>query len=75
MYMIDKIQNWSPFSLVSLMIHVMRNTGFDTTKKRVFFSYPVLLTRVFQAWNINFTGELRESTWRSRSITFDTINN
>ncbi|KAI5650300.1 hypothetical protein M9H77_36305 [Catharanthus roseus] len=33
-YMLEKLHNKSPFSLSSLIIHTMRNTRFDTTKKR-----------------------------------------
>lgn len=64
LYVIDKVHNRSPFSLVYLMIHTMRNTGCDTIKKRV-FHYPILLTRVFQDFSVDFTGGRRESNGRS----------
>lgn len=39
------------------------------------FHYPLLLTRGFQAYNVNFLDEYSEMTGRSQIITFDTFNN
>lgn len=54
--MIDKLHKRSPFVVLSLMIYTMRNTGFDTTLTCV-FRYPVILSRVFAAFNVDFTGK------------------
>lgn len=46
----------------------------DTTIMYV-YCYPVILSRAFQAFNVNFTGELQEMTGRPLVITFNTFNN
>lgn len=56
LYMIEKLQNQSLFSIVSSMIHTICNTDCDTTLTRV-FHYPVILSRIFAAFNVDFTGE------------------
>lgn len=56
--MIDKIQNESPFSLVSLMVHAMCNIGCDTAETCVSLPGDTLLC--FQTNNIDFTGEQGE---------------
>ncbi|KAI5667974.1 hypothetical protein M9H77_17827 [Catharanthus roseus] len=42
----DKDQKILPFSIVSLIIHTMCNTGYDTTCTYV-FHYPLILSRIF----------------------------
>ncbi|KAI5664397.1 hypothetical protein M9H77_23720 [Catharanthus roseus] len=52
-YMIDKLQKQSPFS-VAYLIHTMRNTGCDTTGTCV-FRYPMILSCTGQLQIIKFT--------------------
>lgn len=73
-YTIHKLQNQSPFPLVSLMIHTMQSTISDTTLTCV-FSYPVIHCRIFHAFNVDFTSERRATTKRVQIITFSTFNN
>lgn len=52
--MIDKLQNQSHVFIV--MIRTMRNTGCDIILTRV-FHYLVILSHIFQAFNVDFIGE------------------
>ncbi|KAI5668913.1 hypothetical protein M9H77_18766 [Catharanthus roseus] len=60
-YLLDKLYNHLPLSLSSLIIQTTRNTGCDTTKKRV-FCYPMILSRIFVGCHVNFAGERIIST-------------
>lgn len=61
LYMMEKIQNRSPFFVVSLMIHAMHNTSWDTNKTCM-FRYPVTISHIFQVFNVDFIGERQEMT-------------
>lgn len=52
----------------------MRNRSYDTTSTRV-FCYPVILSRVFAAFNVDSIGERRALTGRAQIIKFTTFNN
>lgn len=52
----------------------MRNTGCDTTKTHV-FHYPVILSRVFQAFSVDFIGERQKTIGHPHIITFNTFHN
>lgn len=74
LYIIEKMQSQSPFSMASLIIKTIYNTGCDSTCKHV-FHYPVLFSRIFQVLFVDFIGERREMTKKSHLIKFTTSDN
>lgn len=50
----------------------MYNTDCDKTKTRV-YHYIVILSRIFQAFSVDFRGERREITGRLYITTFNTF--
>lgn len=71
-YMMDNMKIQTNFFLPSLIIHYMHVIACNPSTSRV-FSFLLLLSSIFCYLNVDFSGELKESTSSSHVINDDTI--
>lgn len=73
LYIMDKILSGALFSLLSIIVHCMRDK-ISTEKANCVFCYPLLLINIFCHFNVDLSNEQRENTDNSNIVSGLTIS-